>query len=158
MIFLTVGTQLPFERLVSCVDEFSGVHQDLEIYGQIGSCIYRPRNFVSVKELTIKEFEEKLSEASLIISHAGMGSIITALCNNKPICIMPRRVEYNEHRNNHQVGTALKFKIYRGCFVFEDLDSLEDAYIRSKSITLDNKVSKYASREMLGSIFDIVNA
>jgi UDP-N-acetylglucosamine transferase subunit ALG13 len=44
-----------------------------------------------------------------IISHAGMGTIITGLIHSKPLVIMPRRYAFGEHRNEHQLGTADKF-------------------------------------------------
>ena len=41
-----------------------------------------------------------------MISHAGMGSIITALELGKRIIVMPRRANLGEHRNDHQLATA----------------------------------------------------
>jgi UDP-N-acetylglucosamine transferase subunit ALG13 len=49
MIFLTVGTQFPFDRLVRAVDEaFDNGAIDEEVFAQIGETSYRPRNFEQV--------------------------------------------------------------------------------------------------------------
>lgn len=111
MIFLTVGTQFPFDRLVKCVDD--AVSQDgfkEEIFAQIGKSSYRPRNFEGVSSLEKRLFDKRIREASGIISHAGMGTIMMALDNRKPLLVMPRLSKYGEVVNDHQVAIARKFE------------------------------------------------
>lgn len=111
MIFLTVGTQFPFERLVQAIDEMFGDGLiDEAVFGQIGESSYKPRNFVSVVSLEKEVFDRHFMEASCIISHAGMGTIIMALENEKPLLVMPRIKKYGEVVNNHQVAIAKKFE------------------------------------------------
>ena len=55
--------------------------------------------------------------ASLVVAHAGMGSIFTALTLGKPIVILPRRGDLKETRNNHQVATARWLSKRPGVFV-----------------------------------------
>lgn len=109
MIFLTIGTQLPFDRLVRAVDEWRADRPDAEVFGQIadpGETGYRPLNFEWRAMLSPQDFDEMLDRASLIVAHAGMGSIISALMRGAPAIIMPRRAEFKEHRNDHQIATA----------------------------------------------------
>jgi len=111
MIFLTVGTQFPFDRLVKCVDD--AVSQDgfkEEIFAQIGESSYRPRNFEGVSSLEKRLFDKRIREASGIISHAGMGTIMMALENHKPLLVMPRLRKYSEVVNDHQVAIARNFE------------------------------------------------
>jgi len=111
MIFLTVGTQFPFDRLVQAVDEaFDNGLVGEEIFAQIGETSYRPHNFKSVASLEKKVFDEQLKQASGIISHAGMGTIMMALDNDKPLLVMPRLKSYGEVVNNHQTVIARKFE------------------------------------------------
>jgi UDP-N-acetylglucosamine transferase subunit ALG13 len=42
-----------------------------------------------------------------------MGSLITALEAAKPIIVMPRKLQFGEHRNDHQVATAEQFKKFK---------------------------------------------
>ena len=110
MIFLTVGTQFPFDRLVRAVDDIIGENLIKEtIFGQIGTGAYRPANFEAVASMEKREFDEHISRASGIIGHAGMGTISMALNNRKPLLAMPRLKRYGEVVNDHQVGIAEKF-------------------------------------------------
>jgi len=111
MIFLTVGTQFPFDRFVRAVDNiFDQGLIDEEIFAQIGETSYKPRNFESVVSLEKKVFDERFKGASSVISHAGVGTIMVALKNHKPLLVMPRMKRYKEHVNDHQIATAKKFE------------------------------------------------
>ena len=53
MIFVTVGAQLPFDRLVSVVDEWAGSTGRSDVFGQIARG-KRPRHFESVDFLLLR--------------------------------------------------------------------------------------------------------
>lgn len=111
MIFLTVGTQFPFERLVKAIDNIVGKGLiDEEIFGQIGKSAYKPQNFQSIAFLEKNVFDNLLKNASGVIGHAGMGTIRTALENNKPLLVMPRLSKFHEVVHDHQVEIAKKFE------------------------------------------------
>ena len=111
MIFLTIGTLEPFDRLVQMVDMVAAKGEVKEpIIGQIGFGAYHPRNMRAYPVLEKKEFDSHMDQASFIISHAGMGSIITAITLRKPMIVVPRLKKYHEHVNDHQLDTALKFE------------------------------------------------
>ena len=111
MIFLTVGTQFPFDRLVKIVDELVGKNGfKSEVYGQIGNSAYQPDNFEAVVSLKKKVFDKHVRESTCIIAHAGMGTITMALENHKPLLVMPRLKKYNEVVNDHQLAIARKFE------------------------------------------------
>ncbi|WP_292295049.1 glycosyltransferase [Marivita sp.] len=124
MIFLTTGTQLSFDRLVKAVDEWAGTTQpNSEIFGQVlspPSNPYQPQNFETKTRLSPAEYDEIFRKAHLIISHAGMGTILTALTQGKKICIMPRQFKYGEHRNDHQIATVEKLGDYPGLYKASD--------------------------------------
>lgn len=126
MIFLTVGTQLPFERLVKAVDDWAADHPDIEIVAQVGRTLYRPKGFAVVPSLGPERYRETFERADVVVSHAGMGTIITALETNKPLLLMPRLAALNEHRNDHQLGTARHFASYDLIRVVEDASELRD--------------------------------
>jgi len=110
MIFLTVGTQFPFDRLVKSVDlAFDAGLIDEDIIAQIGESFYKPRNFRAVASLDKDIFDMRLREASSIISHAGIGTITMALENRKPLLVMPRLAKYGEVVNDHQAAIAKRF-------------------------------------------------
>jgi len=110
MIFLTVGTLYPFDRLVKVVDQAveKGYVRD-KIFAQIGDSVNRPRNFAYVASLERDAYERCFREASAIIAHAGMGTITMALRHQKPLLVMPREKKYGEIVNDHQIETAEAF-------------------------------------------------
>jgi beta-1,4-N-acetylglucosaminyltransferase len=111
MIFLTVGTQFPFDRLVKAVDKIASQNGfDERIFGQVGTTLYRPINFRAVASLEKNKFDKYLREAKAIISHAGMGTILMALEYKKPLLVMPRLKRYGEAVNDHQVDITRKFE------------------------------------------------
>lgn len=111
MIFLTIGTLQPFDRLVKMVDSLAGDGRIKEqLIGQIGFGDYCPQSIQAYPVLKKKEFDEYMEKASFIIAHAGMGSIITAITLQKPMIVVPRLKQYREHVNDHQLDTALKFE------------------------------------------------
>lgn len=109
MIFLIVGTQVPFDRLVCAVDEWAGQNPSSRILAQIGKTGYRPRHFEWHRTLDPGEFAKHFEAADHLVAHAGMGTIIDAMRLGKPLLVLPRLAEHREHRNNHQVGTARRF-------------------------------------------------
>ena len=111
MIFLAVGTQFPFDRLVKTLDDCLDAELiKEEIFGQIGETSYRPRNFKSAAFLEKKDFDQTLKKATGVIGHAGIGIIRTALENNKPLLVMPRLKRFHEVVHDHQVAIARKFE------------------------------------------------
>jgi UDP-N-acetylglucosamine transferase subunit ALG13 len=110
MLFLTVGTQFPFDRLVRAVDSIidKGLIRET-LFAQIGESSYKPRNFESAACLEKGVFDDYMRQASGIIGHAGMGTITMALCNHKPLLVMPRLRKYREVVNDHQLAIANKF-------------------------------------------------
>jgi UDP-N-acetylglucosamine transferase subunit ALG13 len=112
VIFVTVGTQLPFERLIRSVDDWAAAHPGNDVFAQIGPSSYRPRHVRSAEFLDASMFRKMFSSAQLIVAHAGMGSIISALEMGKPIIVMPRRADQGEHRNDHQMTMVQKFLVH----------------------------------------------
>jgi UDP-N-acetylglucosamine transferase subunit ALG13 len=106
MIFVTVGTQLPFYRLIRAVDLWAAENPGIEVFAQIGPSDFRPGHIESVDFVKPDLADRYFRKADLIVSHAGMGSIITALKYHKPLLMLPRNAALGEHRNDHQMATA----------------------------------------------------
>lgn len=127
MIFLTVGTQFPFDRLVKAVDDLAGAGVLAEeIFAQVGDSFYRPQHFQAVSSLDKKAFDACFRDASAVISHAGMGTITMALDHGKSLLVMPRRKRYQEVVNDHQVGLADRFADLGHLLVARDETELAD--------------------------------
>ncbi len=109
LIFVTVGTQLAFDRLIMGVDEWAGAAGGREVFAQIGPTRLRPRHIEYAQFVSPEECHERMAAAKAVVAHAGMGTILTALEMGKPLLVMPRRAALGEHRNDHQLATAHRF-------------------------------------------------
>lgn len=94
------------------------------VTAQIGDSAVKPKNMEADQRLDAERFEDLAARASLIVSHAGIGSVLLARRLNKPILIMPRRAALGEHRNDHQLGTAKKLEGAPNVFVAWEADDL----------------------------------
>lgn len=124
MIFLSVGTQLPFDRLTRAIDDWCAEEgTGDQVFGQIGKLgkgNYLPRHFEVAETLSHAAFVRRVEGSALIVGHAGMGSIISALTYEKPIVIMPRLARLGEHRNDHQLATVTRFRSRPGIIAADD--------------------------------------
>ena len=108
MILTTVGTQLPFDRLIRAVDDWASANNE-SVFAQIGVSSYQPKFVDWQRFLDPQSFAEKLEAADVVVAHAGIGSIVSALECGKPVIVLPRLARYGEHRNDHQLATAKRF-------------------------------------------------
>ena len=126
MILLTVGKQLPFDRLVMAVDALAP-HLAEPVIAQVGQSLVQPHNIEAHAKLPAQDFEAIAERARLIVSHAGIGSVLLARRLQKPIVLMPRRADLREHRNDHQMATAKQLEGTDGIFIAWDETELEEA-------------------------------
>ncbi len=152
MIFVTVGTSTPFDRLVRAMDEWAGLHGRDDIFAQIGLSDYRPKHLESVKLLDPSEFRDRFNSAQFVVAHAGMGSIITALEIGKPIVIMPRRAHLGEHRSDHQFATANQFIQQRGIIVALNEQELLHKLNQAEILPLGSQISAEASPRLISTV------
>ncbi|AKH41366.1 UDP-N-acetylglucosamine transferase subunit ALG13 [Altererythrobacter atlanticus] len=156
MIFLTLGTQLPFDRLLMTLDE-AAAQIDEEVFGQIGGAGYRPANFAWVDFLSPAEFAERMAAARIVVAHAGIGTILTGLKMEKPLILMPRRAALGEHRNDHQLATVAQLRKTVGIHIVESVDEmcchLRDpglAAMRNSTATARDGLISAVRREVFG--------
>lgn len=110
MIFVTVGSQMPFDRLIEQVDEWAGLRgRRKDVFAQIGPSTYVPRNIEARAFVSPDEFRAYIEEAEAVVAHAGMGTIIETLQRQKPLLVFPRLGALGETRNDHQTATARRF-------------------------------------------------
>ena len=116
MIFATVGTQLPFARLIDALDALA---QDLgeEVIAQTGPSEGAWPHLDLRDRLAPAEFEALFTAARVVVAHAGIGTILSAKRYGKPLIILPRRHDLGEHRNDHQLATARQVEALPGIHV-----------------------------------------
>lgn len=125
MIFATIGTQAPFDRFVKMLDELCAEINE-EVIVQTIKTQYEPHHVKCVDFLPPDVFQEYFNKARLVIAHAGMWTILSALRQNKPIIIVPRLASWKEHRNDHQMATAMRMDELGYVYVAYDKKQLKD--------------------------------
>lgn len=154
MIFATTGTQLPFDRFIRILDEVAP-QLDEEIVAQVCHGTFQPRHIRTVEFLPPDEFDKLFSQARLIVSHAGMGTILSALQQRKPIIIFPRNASLGEHRNDHQLATVNKMRELRALYIATDGDELKSLLLR-QDLRPRCTIGSTASESLLRSITDFI--
>jgi UDP-N-acetylglucosamine transferase subunit ALG13 len=152
VIFATVGSQEPFDRLIRAVDEWAALRGRSDVFAQIGGSTLQPRNIKFTKFLEPGEFNRVIREASVIVAHAGMGSIISALELGKPIVVMPRRGALRETRNDHQVATAERFGAQGRIIVANDEQDLAEKLDHALTVPGKNPIALEATPRLISTI------
>ena len=127
MIFVTVGSQMPFDRLVVAMDRWAGERPGCDVFAQVGKDGYRPSAMRFADSISPRDFLATVANSALIVAHAGMGSVLTALEFGKPIVLLPRQGALQETRNDHQIATARWLMDRPGVFVAMCESELPDA-------------------------------
>lgn len=143
MIFVTVGTDQPFDRMVKVVDSWAAERERKDLFAQIGEGGWTPKFIPFAEMLPPVEFKQRFAAAKVIVGHAGMGTILSALNGGKPILVMPKKASLGEQRNEHQLATARHFDALGMIHVAFDEDEL-----RKK---LD-EIDKIQPREQIGPV------
>ena len=152
LILLTVGTQLPFDRLVRAVDEWAACNPGVEIFGQIGITAYRPDHFQTASLVSSIELAALVAKCDLVVSHAGMGSILTAMQFGKPLIIMPRKASLGEIRTDHQLATARRFAGRPGITVAYGAGELLPVLSRRSELSGATGFHPFASDQLISQL------
>ncbi|HIH09595.1 MAG TPA: hypothetical protein HA254_02890 [Candidatus Diapherotrites archaeon] len=104
-VFVSVGTHpQQFDRLLREVDRLAGTGKlSGRVFAQSGVSTYMPKNYQCTPFLPISEFNERIRECDIFITHAGEGNIGIAKNMGKKMICVPRKKEYGEHTNDHQL-------------------------------------------------------
>jgi UDP-N-acetylglucosamine transferase subunit ALG13 len=157
MIFVTVGAQMPFDRLIRAVDSWANARgRGSDVFAQIGADAFLPQHVRYCEFLEPPEFYRCVRDADVIVAHAGMGSILTALERGKPIIVMPRRGDLNETRNDHQLATARQLEQQGRVRVAYDERELPDLLDSINTAVPGPLIQPYASDRLLDAIRSVI--
>jgi beta-1,4-N-acetylglucosaminyltransferase len=107
MIFVTVGNAIQgFERLLNAVERLAdqGLFGCDQVVVQSGNNPgFQSIHCQVIQFLSLHAFTESIRQANLIICHAGAGTLLHVFKEGKVPVVMPRRKQYGEHIDDHQV-------------------------------------------------------
>lgn len=144
MIFVTLGTQdKPFKRLLDVIQkEIDKGNIKDKVVVQAGCTKYSSKDMEIFDLIPMEKFDELIKKCDLLITHGGVGSIISGLKNNKKVIAAARLAKYGEHVNDHQTQIIENFN-NSGYIIGLDkeLTNLEEALKKVKKF----KPNKYKS-------------
>ena len=149
MLFVTVGThEQQFNRLVEYMDRWSLQHPDEEVIIQTGFSTYEPKNATWSKLYPYQEMLELVSSARIVITHGGPSSFIMPLQIGKIPVVVPRKHEFEEHVNDHQVAFSHAVAERQGnIVVIEDVEKLSEVLEQYNEIVAGLKAGLQSNNE-----------
>jgi UDP-N-acetylglucosamine transferase subunit ALG13 len=157
VIFVTVGTQLAFDRMIEAVDQWAG-RSGAEVFAQVGPGTYLPQHLEHKAFIAPAECQERMLAADAIVAHAGMGTILGALELGKPLLVMPRWASLGEHRNDHQVATARRFGELGRVTVAADERELAQRLDELDALSGAGRIGPYASERLISALSSFIDA
>lgn len=156
MILVTLGTQdKTFERLLKAIDKQikKGNIKD-KVVVQSGFTKYESDNMEIFDLIPMKTFDKLIDEADLIITHGGVGSILSAIRKNKKVIAISRLSKYKEHTNDHQKQIVDEFVSKGYILTCKDLNKIDETIKEIKKF----KPQEYKSsnEQMINIINDFI--
>lgn len=157
MIFVTVGHQMPFDRMIRAIDDWAKSRNRNDVFAQIGDTDYAPSHIEWAPTVNPAEFRDRIAHADVVVAHAGTGTILTALELGVPILVMPRRAALMETRNDHQVATAQRFLEMGRLAVAMDETELPIKLDELSNLKAAGTISSHASPELIHAIASFIH-
>ena len=149
MILVVLGTQdKRFERLLKVVEQAidQGLIKD-EVMVQAGCTVYENDKMNVVDYVDMTTFEQWMKDCRLLITHGGVGTIMSALRNKKPVIACARLAKYGEHHNDHQCEIIETFYEKGYLIPLRDGQSLKEALSAAESFVVPDVESN--NRKMI---------
>ena len=157
MVFVSLGTQdKKFTRLLDIVSE--AINQGLiteKVVVQAGYTKYESDVMEIYDYVSTDEFNKYIQDCSLLITHGGVGNILTGLKYNKKIIAVPRMEKYGEHTNDHQLQIVNNFADKGYVLKLEDDQEYADVFATAKSFKHKRWVNK--NKEFIEKIRDYID-
>lgn len=157
MIFVTLGTQdKSFERLLNEIEkqiELGNIKEKVVV--QAGYTKFESKHMELFDLISMDDFDKLMNECDLLITHGGVGSIISGLKKNKKVIAVARLAKYKEHMNNHQKQIVDNFSNEGYILKFDEGDDLGELLKKVNSFT----PNKYTSNtdNMIKLVTDKIN-
>lgn len=156
MVLVLLGTQNnSFYRLLEEIDKLIDKNIINEkVIVQAGYTKYETANMEILDLLPKDELEKYQEKADYIITHGGVGSIISSIKKGKKVIAIPRKHEYEEHVNNHQEEIVKLFNQKGYILGINDVSELEKAIKELRNFV--PKKYKQDNKKMLDIISNFI--
>ena len=152
MIFVTVGSQLPFDRMTDAVAAWARARGRSDVFFQTGGSAVDVAGFESAPMLDSASIQRQFDRATVVVAHAGTGTMIECMLRGTPVIVMPRSAALHETRNDHQFATARKFASHAGVFVAWDEKELPALLDRAATLAGGTGIKPHAEESLLAAL------
>lgn len=152
MILVLLGTQNnSFHRLLEEIQKnIDDGNIKEKVVVQAGYTKFESKDMTIYNQLPKEQLQELIKEADLIITHGGVGSIISSITNGKKVIAVPRLQKYKEHVNDHQLDIINSFNESGYIIGIHGVEELKEALKK----VLDFEPKKYVQNT--GNIIKII--
>src|SRR6476661_4628821 len=99
---------------------------DESMFAQVGEAHYTPRHMQWSRSLDPSGYNKLFADARVIVSHAGIGTVLRAGRERKPLVVVARQAQFGEHRDDHQVATCNHLRHIPGIYIANDAEQIRD--------------------------------
>jgi len=140
-----------FERLIRWMDAIAE-KTDEEVVMQIGNTEYEPKHASYFRFESKEKMDQFYSRARVIVCHAGVGSLMTSLENEKLVIAVPRSKELGEVIDNHQLEIAKELENEGRIRIANTLNELENHLLEIKYTVSNLRIKNELVESLKGYI------
>ena len=149
---------MPFDRLTAAIDEWYVNSPADEVYGQVGDTQISELHFDHTSKMPPSEFRKYIRWSDLVVSHAGMGTIISSLDLATPVLVLPRKSSLSETRNDHQFGTTKRLTDLGLIRSISEIDDLSSAISALRSSPQLGKIETRPSDSLIKTLSAFISS
>lgn len=154
-IFVMFGTQdKRFDRLLNAILASKFI-KDNDVYVQLGYTKGEYEGIHCQEYYSEEELMHQIDIADLIITHAGVGAIVSALKLKKRVIVVPRLGEFKEQNNDHQVQIMERFDKQGYIIPCTDLTKLDETVNNAYNFEPKDYVTE--KQGIIDEITDFIN-
>jgi beta-1,4-N-acetylglucosaminyltransferase len=140
-IFVITGSTYPFDRLIKEIDKINK-NKKYRILAQIGKSKYIPENIEFNDFLEYEDIIFRIKQSDIVITHAGVGTILDVLTQNKKLILFPRLKKYDEAIDDHQLEICKAFEEKFGINWTKNEQEIEKLINNVKIVKTNKKENK----------------
>ena len=157
MIFVTLGTQdKEFKRLLELIDrEILNKTIKDKVIVQKGNTKFESKNMEIYDFLSKEDYDKYMKECNVLITHGGVGSILTGIEYGKVVIACPRLSKYHEHVNDHQVQIVDSFSKSKYILALKDFSCFPKIY--EKALSFKPKKFESQTNEVIEKLEEYID-
>lgn len=157
-VFAVTGTGMPFPRLLGGLRAVAA-DPGVDLFVQRGAAGAGFADLPGEDFISREAFAERLAWADVVVSHGGAGTLFEACRAGHAPIVVPRRLRWREHVNDHQVELAHELARAGRATVCDDADALAGVVRAARrralaDVARDERLVRAVREALLGAPVD----